>query len=144
MCDKKGLQMNSTTSPVIFILFLTKCYLLIQIPKILTFLFCFPSLQAGWRKWFLSRSQRGHIYMAPHDVMRKSCCREFRRGNKEVASSAFFFWKSCLHSSTGLLPEKPLLWLYQYRSLCFSVFFLHFCTWKFPGHCSPAWYLAIY
>lgn len=79
MCDRKELQTNSTTSPVIFIPFLTKCYLLIQIPKILTSLFCFPSLQAQRRKWFLSRSQRGHIYMAPHDVMRKSCCREFRR-----------------------------------------------------------------
>lgn len=50
MCDRKGLQTNSTTSPVIFIPFLTKCYLLIQIPKILTPLFCFPSLQAQWRK----------------------------------------------------------------------------------------------
>lgn len=45
MCDRKGLQTNSTTSPVIFIPFLTKCYLLIQIPKILTslFLLSFPT-----------------------------------------------------------------------------------------------------
>lgn len=41
MCDRKGLQTNSTISPVIFIPFLTKCYLLIQIPKFLTFFFFF-------------------------------------------------------------------------------------------------------
>lgn len=41
MCDRKGLQTNSTTSPVIFIPFLTKCYLPIQIPKFLTSLLFF-------------------------------------------------------------------------------------------------------
>lgn len=91
MCDRKGLETNSTTSPVIFIPFLTTCYLLIQIPKILTSPFCFPSLQARWRKWFLSRSQRGHIYMAPHDVTRKSCCREFRRKTSRLPVLPLFF-----------------------------------------------------
>lgn len=121
MCDRKGLQTNSTTSPVIFIPFLTKCYLLIQIPRILTSLFSFPSLQAWWRKWFLSRTQRGHIYMAPHGVTRKSCCREFSRKANGLPVLSLFFWKSLPSFSTGLLPELPLLWLWQYRSLCFSV-----------------------
>lgn len=95
MCDRKGLQTNSTTSPVIFIPFLTKCYLPIQIPKFLTsllfFFSCFPSLQALWRKWFLSRSQRGHIYMVPHDVTRKSCCRGFGRKARRLPSLSLFF-----------------------------------------------------
>lgn len=33
----------------------------------------FPSLKEHERKWFLPLSQRGNIYIVPHDVTRKSC-----------------------------------------------------------------------